>query len=534
MSAIVRARGVAAVAHRGDSSRWRENTLRAVRSALAEGADSVEIDVRLTRDGDVVLLHDPTLERLWGVERAVRDVTLAELRELGGGEERIPLLADVLPLFDRGDALLLIDMETVEPAAAAYDVVARHRAAPAGAEARVAWCGALDALRTIRTLDDAAEVWLPWASAVPPRAEDLADLRPAVVNLHHLLVGPGMVEAVHALGARVSCWTVDDRDQMAWLQRIGVDSITSNRLADLLGSRAEAFGGDDASAATADEAEAPSGRSGEERRRARLVARELAVWAMDHVRSNPVDRVDTKKNPADHVTEVDRAIERGVREVVDAQFPGHRFVGEEYGGEPEAGSPCWYLDPVDGTANLANGVPWTSFSLALVEDGSPVVGVVADPWRGLLVEAAAGEGAWVDGRRLRLAPAVAGGADDPLRGRIVSTELAGHRPWPGMVELVDGLAERFCTTRVMGSGTLTIAGVALGHGSGAVIGAFGPVDHLAAALIVREAGGVVLDEAGRDTLFPERGGILAARDRETADALFALWRDAVAKGASRG
>ncbi|GAA4265695.1 inositol monophosphatase family protein [Frondihabitans peucedani] len=503
----------AVAAHRGDSSRFRENTALAIRSAIDAGADTVEIDVRLTADGEVVVLHDPTLERLWGDPRAVADVGWAEVRELGGGDLRVPRLSEILPLFDGVDALLLIDMDSAEPAASAHAVVREH-----AGSARVAWCGHLEGMRVVRSLDGAAEIWLPWSRGAAPTAGELADLGPAVVNLPHHVVGPDLVEAVHALGARVSCWTVDDTVQARRLASIGVDSITTNRLDALR----EAVTGDPAPLTAA-----------EERGRQRLIARDLAEWATAYVRTHAVGRVDTKANPADHVTAIDRGIETGVREVVAAQFPGHVFVGEEFGGTAVAGAPCWYLDPVDGTANLANGVPWTSFSLALVEGGVPVVGVVADPWRGTLVEAAAGEGAWVGERRLRMPSAEWDRAVDPLRGAIVSTELAGHRPWPGMVELVDSLADRYCTTRIMGSGTLTLAGVALGHGSGAVIGAFGAVDHLAAVLIVREAGGVVLDENGHDTLFPAWGGVLAAPDRRTAEALFALWRNGVACAAAR-
>ncbi|MBM6705396.1 inositol monophosphatase, partial [Sutterella massiliensis] len=56
----------AATAHRGDSSRQRENTLAAILSAAEVGARTVEVDVHVTRDGQVVLLHDDTFERLWG------------------------------------------------------------------------------------------------------------------------------------------------------------------------------------------------------------------------------------------------------------------------------------------------------------------------------------------------------------------------------------------------------------------------------------------------------------------------------------
>jgi myo-inositol-1(or 4)-monophosphatase len=94
-----------------------------------------------------------------------------------------------------------------------------------------------------------------------------------------------------------------------------------------------------------------------------------------------------------------------------------------------------------------------------------------------------------------------------------------------MLELLTALGDRYCTMRIMGSGTLSVVGVAAGRGVGAVIGQFGAVDHVAAALIVHEAGGVVLDEAGRACLFPSEGGILVAAP-EAADALSELWRGA--------
>ena len=79
-----RARAVAAIAHRGEPVGHRENTLPAFAAAVALGADMVEIDLRRTRDGAIVVLHDQTLERLWGLEASVGDVDLAEVATLGG------------------------------------------------------------------------------------------------------------------------------------------------------------------------------------------------------------------------------------------------------------------------------------------------------------------------------------------------------------------------------------------------------------------------------------------------------------------
>ncbi|MCU1405288.1 MAG: inositol monophosphatase, partial [Glaciihabitans sp.] len=420
------------VAHRGDSSRYRENTMAAIRSALARGADTVEIDVRVTADGRVVLLHDATLERLWGDERRIGDVTWAECAMLGGGETRIPLLSDVLHLFVNHPATLLIDMDEVTPAAPAVAVVAAALAESNG-DLHVAWCGATDAMRVIRSLDADADLWLAWASATAPTADDLRELRPTVLNLPHLLVGETLVEDAHRLGLLVSCWTVDDADQLSWLASIGVDSITSNRLDLLLAMPAEPI-------ITAESVDAEP--STIELRRALLIARDLGRWAIDYVATRTIGVVRTKVNPADHVTELDTAVEEMVRAVIGAQFPGHGFVGEEFGGEAIPGRPCWYLDPVDGTANLANGMPWTSFSLALAVGRQPLVAVVGDAGSGTVLSAVSGGGAFLDGKPLVIATSTSR-TGDPLSGAMVSTELAGHRPWPGMPRFLDLLGDRF-------------------------------------------------------------------------------------------
>lgn len=530
-------RAVQACAHRGNSSVYRENTLPAIRSAIAAGADFVEIDVRVTSDNEVIVLHDETLERLWGLRSAVSDVTLEQVRALGATDERPPLLREVLELFDGAPSTLLIDMDDPTLAEPAYRVVASGVAsgvASSGGSASstaVAWCGDIDGMRTIRRLDARARIWMPWDRPTAPTAADIGDLAPEHINTEFLTMTRELAEQIHALGYAITVWTVDDELTMRWAQRIGVDTVTTNQLGKLqrVASSAEVSGASGAGGVSM-----ASAHDGVDIDEALVVARGLAQWAIEFSSSADPGQIDTKKDAADLVTEVDVAVERHVREVVGAHFPAHDFVGEEMGGGARSGVPCWYLDPVDGTANFANRIPWNAFSLALAVDDQPLVAVVADPWRGDLFEAVAGGGARLNGSELRLpepadnaGDAGAASAFDPLAGRIVSTELANQVPWPGMLELLERLGERFCTMRIMGSGTMTLVGVAAGRGAGAVIGSFGAVDHVAAALIVHEAGGVVLDSAGEPNLFPASGGIMAAAPG-ASDALYALWRDSVA------
>lgn len=506
---------VRASAHRGDSSRYRENTLPAIRSAIESGAGFVEIDVRVTRDGHVVVVHDPTFERLWDLQQPVAETTWDQVLALGDADHRPPSLAEVLGLFDGADSTLLIDMDDASFAAPAHAVVA----ATAPVDASIAWCGDLGGMRTIRALDPDARIWMPWSRTTAPTDDDLGDLRPECINTPYAVMSPGLVGDIHRLGLDVTVWTVDDDAVMRWAIRTGVDTVTTNRLGRFQTIAADVEDGSGTAGGRAAD-------TAEELERAHAVARSLAEWAVEFTSGADLGTISTKRDAADLVTEVDTAVERQVREVIGAQFPDHDFVGEEFGGEERRGVPCWYLDPVDGTANLANGVPWNAFSLALVVDHEPVVAVVADPWRGDVFDARRDAGSRLNGHPLRLADAAPQG--DPLRGRIVSTELANQHPWRGMLALLRRLGDRYCTMRIMGSGTLTLTGVAAGRGVGAVIGSFGAVDHLAAILIVQEAGGVVLGEDGSPTSFPASGGVLAAAPF-AADALYAEWKASIAE-----
>lgn len=250
--------------------------------------------------------------------------------------------------------------------------------------------------------------------------------------------------------------------------------------------------------------------------RALDVALQAAQLACRLTRELPLGTVTAKRNVADVVTEVDTAVERAVRDLIGDQLSGHVVVGEEYGGRAGEG-PTWYCDPVDGTTNLAAGLPWTSFSLSLAVGATPLVGVVADPWRSQVLHAVAERGAFLDGTPITL-PA----HGTPIAGGVIMTEWAAHRPWPGMLHLLATLAELLCTTRIMGSSTLTLASVAAGRCTGAVVGEFHPEDHLAATLICQEAGLAVYDETGEQQPFPSAGGVMVTR-RETADELYALW-----------
>ena len=100
------------IAHRGASGLCPENTLLAFQRAVELGTDLLELDVLLSRDGELVVIHDQTLERTTNGSGRVRDHDLAALRRLDAGQgERIPLLAEVLDLARAADVRLVIELK---------------------------------------------------------------------------------------------------------------------------------------------------------------------------------------------------------------------------------------------------------------------------------------------------------------------------------------------------------------------------------------------------------------------------------------
>ncbi|MFF3315170.1 glycerophosphodiester phosphodiesterase [Streptomyces sp. NPDC003035] len=214
---------VTVVGHRGDPYRVRENTVPSIVSAIEGGADVVEIDVRLTADGVPVLLHDDTLERLWGHDRPLAALTLTQLRELT--HDGVPTLREAL--IAAGPHRLMLDLPGGNEASV-RTIVGTVR--ECGAAERVLYCAGGVAMLNVRAADPAAEIALTWTTLAPPRAALLYAVRPRWLNYRFGLVSRELAERVHRDGYLLSAWTADTRRTMRKLLSHGVDSITTNRV----------------------------------------------------------------------------------------------------------------------------------------------------------------------------------------------------------------------------------------------------------------------------------------------------------------
>lgn len=219
------------VAHRGDPIAYAENTLEAFAAAVDAGADMIELDVRRTADGHPLVVHDETLDRIWGASRRVSDVTLADALALG-----VPGLAQALAAIPV-DVEVMVDFEdedVAEPAlAAVLEADALDRSVFAG--------GCYAGHRRIRALAPGARIAATWESDAPIPDALLDDVGAEFFNPSGNVLGrdPSSVERMHARGTRVSVWTIDERADMELFVAMGVDAIITNRIAtlvDLLGA----------------------------------------------------------------------------------------------------------------------------------------------------------------------------------------------------------------------------------------------------------------------------------------------------------
>lgn len=218
-----------AIAHRGDPLGHRENTLPAFAAAVALGADMLELDLRRTKDGMIVVLHDQSLLRLWGLDVSVGDLDASEVALLGEGEVRIPTLRQVLDAVP-ASVELMVDFTRREVVAGALDQVLS-----AGDLERCLFVtGNVAALRLLRGLSGRARLGLTWTEGADPPLDLLDELEAEYWNPMSTCVTAAGVDVVHEAGLGVSTWTVDTPEEMARVVGDGVDAVVSNRIAELV------------------------------------------------------------------------------------------------------------------------------------------------------------------------------------------------------------------------------------------------------------------------------------------------------------
>jgi glycerophosphoryl diester phosphodiesterase len=250
-------------AHRGGAALWPENSLAAFRGALALGIDLLELDVHLSADGEVVVIHDATLERTTEGTGPVHAATAAALRALrlrdragAATGERVPMLDDVLALAAGAGAELLLELKGPGPSVRyGRDAAGALTVAPgpsyAGLEERVLarlQATAMAARTTVMAFNPAAVSAL--RALAPAQRTTLlvahhhveragaratetpgwaARLGATDLGLEHTLIDADVVAGARAHGLRLGAWTPNDASALRRLAALGVDVITTDR-----------------------------------------------------------------------------------------------------------------------------------------------------------------------------------------------------------------------------------------------------------------------------------------------------------------
>lgn len=193
-----------------------------------------------------------------------------------------------------------------------------------------------------------------------------------------------------------------------------------------------------------------------------------------------------KKGPFDLVTEADLASQEAIREVLLAACPGHHFVSEESDAPPQYGAEyCWVVDPLDGTTNYVHQVPHYAVSVALVQRGRPIVGVVFDPLADECFSAERGQGARLNGRPIHTSPV------RDLADALVAASFSADVTFPSReVDQFVAALLRCQAVRRTGSAALNLCYVAAGRFDAFWALSTKAWDVAAGMLLVEEAGGV--------------------------------------------
>ena len=255
------------------------------------------------------------------------------------------------------------------------------------------------------------------------------------------------------------------------------------------------------------------------------VAIELAKEAGQLILTGKREGFETQnKAGTELVTSCDLAAEKLLTEAIRQSFPDHTIIGEEGTGsidDPDIpndkNTPTWFIDPIDGTANFAHGLPWYAVSIGVEVEGAACCGVIHAPELDYTFSASVGTGAYLNGRPISVAKAT--GLSESLVATGFSYDRVRNVGYP--VDALRAVLSQAKDVRRMGVASLDCAMVAAGWISAYWEQGLQPWDVSAGALLVREAGGLVTDFDG----YPFRTGgleFVASNGMVHADLLTAL------------
>jgi myo-inositol-1(or 4)-monophosphatase len=246
-------------------------------------------------------------------------------------------------------------------------------------------------------------------------------------------------------------------------------------------------------------------------------ARQGGDTAMRYVNRVHQLKVQTK-SPNEFVTKVDEAAEAAIIETIQERYPEHAFIAEESGATGDSDH-VWIIDPLDGTTNYIHGFPVFAVSIGLRIRGRLQLGVIYDPNRQEIFTAIRGQGAQLDGRKIRVSGHLG------LEGALIGTGFPyrSQDDLPKYLGMLEKVLRKTAGVRRPGAAALDLAWLAAGRIDGFWEYGLQIWDIAAGSLILREAGGLI-SELEDESDYLESGNVLAGSPK-VHDALKALFHE---------
>ncbi len=228
-----------------------------------------------------------------------------------------------------------------------------------------------------------------------------------------------------------------------------------------------------------------------------------------------------EKGPRDLVTEADLASQEAIRKTLLGAFPNHDFISEEADRQgPLNGPLCWVVDPLDGTLNYVHQIPHYAVSIALLENGKPIVGVIYDPGGDECFQARKGAGASLNGTPIRTSGVT------ELSQAVIAASFAARVQFPAReIDQFVAAVQNSQGVRRTGSAALNLCYVAAGRFDAFWALSTQVWDVAAGVLLVEEAGGAVAGPVGEPFSLTEPHPTACA-SRPLLDAFCALLKSA--------
>jgi len=228
-----------------------------------------------------------------------------------------------------------------------------------------------------------------------------------------------------------------------------------------------------------------------------------------------------KKEDASFVSIADKESESVIKEIILRNFPQHRIIGEE-SGITGTGEVSWHIDPLDGTSNFKEGIPFFCVSIGIEKNREFIIGVVYNPLTNELYSALKDYGTFLNGKRIIV-------NQKKINDGIVIIDASFKEPLGQIkIKLQEEIISLTQRLRIIGSCALQLAGISRGTFISSISDNIKSYDFAAGVVLVREAGGIVTDQFG-NKLTPESKVVIASNNIENHKNIIKIVRELYAE-----